>query len=194
MHLAPHRGPRAFHEYEYRKYKATFQPLFTWLRRLSASRLCPPTPPGAKPRVDSESYGGSRGLTVRFPGATRFRPRHDRLCWLSQQCADKWFSIRDLKAREIQQIPLAIVAPMTLEIDRRDLPNRVCSDAVCWERGPPEASCTPPVDTSSTPDDMRVSTPHRSAPRDWRRKMRPAPAVGWSSRRGSGPRARPAQS
>jgi hypothetical protein len=46
------------------------------------------------------------------------KPRHNRLCWLSQKCAD-------LKAREIEYLSPVTLTPMALEIDHRDLPNRI---------------------------------------------------------------------
>ena len=36
-----------------------------------------------------------------------------------------------MKASDIAYLPLVTLTPMTMEIDRRDLTNRVCSDAVC---------------------------------------------------------------
>jgi len=46
----------------------------------------------------------------------------------------------DLQARETQSIPLVRVAPMTVEIDRRDLPNRV------------KASFTPVGNSADSPE------------------------------------------
>jgi hypothetical protein len=49
---------------------------------------------------------------------------HDRLCWLSQKRAEKRSYIQHLKAREIEHSSVTLTL-MTLEIDHRDLPNRV---------------------------------------------------------------------
>jgi hypothetical protein len=59
------------------------------------------------------------------------KPRHDRLCWLSQKCAQKRYCIQCLKAREPEYIPLATHTLKALEIDRRDLTNRVTTSWVC---------------------------------------------------------------
>jgi hypothetical protein len=47
------------------------------------------------------------------------------LCWLSQKHAEKQSCIQRVKAGEIEPIPLASLAPMTLQIGHADLPNRV---------------------------------------------------------------------
>jgi hypothetical protein len=48
------------------------------------------------------------------------KPRHDRRCWLLQQCGEQRAHIRRLEVRETKDIPLEKRTPMALEIDRRD--------------------------------------------------------------------------
>jgi hypothetical protein len=49
----------------------------------------------------------------------------DRLCWFIQKSLDKRSCLLHLKARETEYIPLVKLTPLVLEIDHRDLPNRV---------------------------------------------------------------------
>lgn len=49
------------------------------------------------------------GLLARDVG--HHKPRHNRLCWLIQECVDKRSSIQGLKAREIKAIPLVNLLP-----------------------------------------------------------------------------------
>ena len=55
---------------------------------------------------------------------------HDRICWLSRKSLEKRPCTRCLKA-ETGYIPLVKLTPMALEIDHRDLPNRVGRGHVC---------------------------------------------------------------
>jgi hypothetical protein len=71
---------------------------------------------------------GMRGPSIEQ--SNRHTHGQDRLCWVSQKCADQRSSTRDLKARKTEYISLVILVRMTLEIDRGDLPNRVCCDAL----------------------------------------------------------------
>jgi hypothetical protein len=57
--------------------------------------------------------------------AYRFSPRQNRLCWLSQKRPEKRSHIQRSKAKETESIPLVKCPRMALEIDRRDLTNRV---------------------------------------------------------------------
>ena len=63
--------------------------------------------------------GRVRGGTL--PG----KARHNRLCWVSQKRAEKRPCIERLKGEEIAYIPLVILTRKALEINHRDLTNRV---------------------------------------------------------------------
>jgi hypothetical protein len=54
-----------------------------------------------------------------------YKPGQHRLCWVRQKDAEKEPCIRRLKASETEHIPLAKLAPIALESNRRDLTNRV---------------------------------------------------------------------
>jgi hypothetical protein len=56
---------------------------------------------------------------------------HDRLCWVSQKCMEQRSFIRRLEVRETKYISLETLTRMVLEIERRDLTNRVNRDEVC---------------------------------------------------------------
>jgi hypothetical protein len=62
------------------------------------------------------------------------KPRHDRLCWLSQKRAETWSCIRRVKARKPRTFPGGTTS-MALEVDRRGLTNRVTTSVtpVCME-------------------------------------------------------------
>src|SRR5919106_3012628 len=62
-------------------------------------------------------------------------PRHNRLCWVIQKCAEELAYIRRVNASETEPIPLAKRPPMALEIDCCTLTNRVNYDAVCTTSG-----------------------------------------------------------
>jgi hypothetical protein len=53
------------------------------------------------------------------------KPRHDRLCWLSQKHAQRRSRIRRVEARETEAMPLGKRTLVVLDIDCRDLTNRV---------------------------------------------------------------------
>ena len=67
--------------------------------------------------------GEPRGDGVQKDGGHKHG--HDRFCWLSRKCQDKWFCIRCSKARETEDIPLVKLTPMLVKMDHHDLPNRV---------------------------------------------------------------------
>jgi hypothetical protein len=66
---------------------------------------------------------------------------HDGLCWLNQKCADKRPRLERLADRDTAYIPLVTRTPLALEVDRRDLTNRVGPGHVCG--GWPNKSVTP---------------------------------------------------
>jgi hypothetical protein len=76
---------------------------------------------GLMPPPCASGHHGAVGLSVTLV----HKPRHDRLCWLIQKHPEKRSCIRRLKARETEYIPLLKLTYMALEIDRRDLTNRV---------------------------------------------------------------------
>src|SRR5919106_3942365 len=65
-------------------------------------------------------------------------PRHNRLCWVIQKCAEELAYIRRVNASETEPIPLAKRPPMALEIDCCTLTNRVNYDAVCIRHHKPQ--------------------------------------------------------
>src|SRR5262245_43612880 len=81
------------------------------------------------------------------------KPRHNRLCWLSQNRTEKRSCIRRLKGRETEHFLLMKPTLMTSKFGRRDLTNRVIipftnlgseADLVPrWTRGPSRAQANP---------------------------------------------------
>jgi hypothetical protein len=61
-------------------------------------------------------------------GGDQITHGHGRLCWLSQNRAEKQSCIEHLEVREIDYMPLVTRTPLALAIDRRDFTNRVR----CW--------------------------------------------------------------
>jgi hypothetical protein len=53
------------------------------------------------------------------------KPRHDRVCWLTQKRAEKRADTQRSKVRETKPISLVTRTPLALEIGHRDLTNRV---------------------------------------------------------------------
>ena len=53
------------------------------------------------------------------------KARHSRLCWVSPKRAKKQADTRRLKVRKLESLPLMKRTAKALEIDRRELPNRV---------------------------------------------------------------------
>ena len=84
-----------------------------------------PIPPEGSIAVVS-IYVSAPDIELPFPSGAHGKARHDRLCWLTQKRAEKWSCIQHLKVSEIESMSLVTLTTRALEIEHRELPNRVC--------------------------------------------------------------------
>jgi hypothetical protein len=86
---------------------------------------------------------------------------HDRLCWVSQKCAEKRSCTWCLKGRETGAMPLEKLTSMALEIDRRALTNRVTTSftLVGNSADSPEPLLRPSPATGHDVDMLEISDP-----------------------------------